>query len=110
MVTGYDSTSAFASLADTPINILWSAVGLKICAVAAGIKNYTSIIKEKKSKHDKAVLLAKTKLNSTEILNSRTIIYWYISHDESESVNNVLREYDDMKEEIKTLVTSSTVH
>ena len=31
------------------------------------IKNYRPIIKKKKQKHDKIVLLAKTKLNSTEV-------------------------------------------
>ena len=39
-----------------------SAVGLKICGITAGIKNYQSIIKKKKKKHDKIVLLAKTKI------------------------------------------------
>ena len=41
-----------------------SAVGLKSCALTAGIKKYNSIIKKKKKKHDKRVLLAKTRPNS----------------------------------------------
>ena len=48
--------------------------------------------------HDKIVLLAKTKLDSNEVLISKALINSYISHDEFVSVNNVLREYDDMKE------------
>ena len=40
-----------------------SAIGLKICSVTAGIKKYKSIIKKKKKRHDKVVLLAKSKLN-----------------------------------------------
>ena len=40
-------------------------VGLKICAITAAIKRYKLIIKKKK-KHDKIVLLAKSKLNSIE--------------------------------------------
>ena len=43
--------------------------GLKICAIAAGIKKYKSIIKKNKKKHDKTLLLAKTKLNSIKTLN-----------------------------------------
>ena len=35
------------------------------------------------------------------------LINLYISHDEFVLVNNVLREYDDMKDEIKNLKTSS---
>ena len=44
-----------------------SAIGLKLCTVTVAIKKYKSIIKKKKKKHDKIVLLAKTKLNSIEV-------------------------------------------
>ena len=57
-----------------PIGITSSAIGLKICAIAAGIKKYKSIIKKKKKKHDKIVLLAKSKLNSIEVLISKPLI------------------------------------
>ena len=40
-------------------------------------------------------------LNTVEVLISRALINSDISHDEFVSVNNVLRECDDMKEEIK---------
>ena len=63
-ITGCVSISAFASLIGIPIGITSSAIGLKICAITAGIKKYKSIIKKKKKKHDKIVLLAKSKLNS----------------------------------------------
>ena len=60
-ITGCISISAFASLLGVPIGITSSVIGLKICAVAAGIKKYKSIIKKKKKKYDKIVLLAKVK-------------------------------------------------
>ena len=47
-VTGCISISAFASLLDIPIGIMTSAIGLKACTIAAGIKNYKSIIKKGK--------------------------------------------------------------
>ena len=78
-----------------------SAIGLKICAIAAGIKKYKSIIKKKKKKHDKIVLLAKSKLNSIEVLIFTALIDSVISHDEPVLINNVLKEYNEMKEEIK---------
>ena len=49
------------------------------------------------------ILLAKTKLNSIEVLTFKTLIDLCSSHDESVSINNVLNEYDDIKEEIKNL-------
>ena len=51
-----------------------STTGLKIYAIIAGIKKYKSIVKKKRKKHDKIVLLAKTKLNSMKILISRASI------------------------------------
>ena len=105
IITGCVSISAFASLAGTPIGIRSSAIGFKICAVTAAIKKYKSIIKEKKKKHDKIVFLAKSKLNSIEILISKALIDSVISHDEFGLINNVLKECNEMKEEIKNLKT-----
>ena len=52
-VTGCISISALASPAGIPMSIASSAVGLKICAITAGIKKHKSIIEKKKKKHDK---------------------------------------------------------
>ena len=68
-VTGCISISEFTSLVGIPLGITNSEVELKICTITTGNVKYKSIIKKKK-KHDKVVLLAKTKLNSTELLIS----------------------------------------
>ena len=47
------------------------------------------------------MLLARSKLNSIEVLISKSLIVSNISHDEIILINNVLKEYDDMKKEIK---------
>ena len=104
-ITGCISISAFASLLGIPIGITSSAIGLKICAITAGIKKYKSIIKKKKKKHDKIILLAKSKLNSIEVLISKTLIDSVISHDKFVLTNNIQKEYDDMKEGAKNLKT-----
>ena len=62
---------------------------LKLCAISARIKKYKSIIKEKKAKH-KIVLLAKTKLNSIEVLIFKDLSDSNIGHDEFVLENNVL--------------------
>ena len=68
-IIGCIQISAFATLLGIPIGITSSSIELKICAITAGIKKYNSIIKKKKTKHDKLVLLAKSKLNSSRSLN-----------------------------------------
>ena len=88
-----------------PIGITSSTIELKISAIAAAIKKYKPIIKEKKKKTDKIVLLAKFKLNNMEVLTSKVLLNSNISHDEFVLINNVLKEYDNMKEEIKNLKT-----
>ena len=84
-----------ASLLGIPIGIPSFTLGLKICAIAAGIKKHKSIIKKKKKKHDKIVLLAKTKLNNIELLISKTLFDSNVSHNEFALIDNMLKEYDE---------------
>ena len=86
-------SSAFASLVCVPVGIPSSSIGLKICAITAGIKRYKPIKhKKRKKKCNKIMLLGKDKLNTIDVLISKTFINSYISHDKFVSIN-VLREY-----------------
>ena len=104
-ITECISISAFTFLVGIPIGITSPGVGLKICAITARIKTYRSIIKKKKKKHDKIALLPKSKLNSIEVLISKALISSIISHDEFVLINNMLKEYNKIKEEMKNLKT-----
>ena len=87
------------------VGITNSVVGIKVCAIAAGIKKYKLIIKKKKkNKHDEIVLLRKIKLDTIEVFICKSLIESYISHQEFVSVNNVLRDYNEVKEEIKKIL------
>ena len=88
-----------------PIGITSSEKGLKICAITAGIKRYKSITQNKKNNHDEIVLLVKSKLNSIEVLISKALMDSVIIHDKFFLINNFLKEYDEMREEIKNLKT-----
>ena len=105
--SGYVSIFAFASAeVCVPLGITSSSAGINICAITAGVKKYKSIIKKKKKKHDKIVLLGKDKLNTIEVPISKALVDSYISHNEFVSIKNVLREYNEMKKEIKNPETS----
>ena len=78
------SISAFA-LAVIHIGITSSEIELKICIITEGFKRYKLIIKKKQKKHDKIVSLAKSKLNSVEVLTSSALI------DEFALTNDVLK-------------------
>ena len=105
-VTGCLSVSVFATLVDISVGNTSSAVGLKICAITDGIKKYKSIIKKKRKMHDRTVLLGKANLDTIEVLISNALIDSSISHKEFVSLNTVLREYNELKEEIKNPETS----
>ena len=53
-------------------------------------------------------MLVKSSLNDIEVLNSKVLIDSVISHDEIILINNVIKEYEEMKVEIKNLKTYSS--
>ena len=99
-ITSCVSMPAFASLVCVPIDIMSSEVGLKTCAITAGIKKYHLIFKRKNRKNDEIVLLGKAKLHTIDILISKPLIDSNISHDIFDSVNDLFREYNEMNKEL----------
>ena len=58
----------------------------------ATAKKYKTINKKNEKKHDEIVLFAKSKLNSIEVLISKALIDWVISHDEFVVIDNMVKE------------------
>ena len=106
--TASNSIYAYVSLAGFSIRITGAAIGLN-CAITVEIKTYTSVIKKNKKKHDKMVLLAENKLNSAEVLISKSLIDSYIVQGELVLVTNLLKKYENIKKETKIL-RSLTIH
>ena len=88
------------------VGISSSAVGMKICTITVGIKKFKSVIRKKKKKHNRIVLLGKSKLDTIAVLLSKALIDSYIKHDEFGSVDSMLREYNETKEVMKSPETS----
>ena len=101
------STITYYYVFPFPLLFLWleltasSKIGLKTCVITTAIKMYKSIIKKKRKKHNKIALLAKFKLNNIEVLISKALINSNINHNEFVLINDVLKEFYDMKEEIR---------
>ena len=96
--------SAFASLIGIALGIASSTIGLKVGVINAGIKMHMSIIKKKRKKHGKIISLAKSRLNSIEVLISKALIDWNISHDEFVLISNMLKEFMIWKKKSKVLM------
>ena len=105
-ITGCVSISAFAYLVGFPIGITSSAIGLKIYTITGGIRKHKSMNKKKKKKHNKRVLLTKSKLNSIEVLICKALIDSNISQDEFLLINDVLKGFYEWKNQLQILVIS----
>ena len=94
------SISYFASLAGIPMGIMSSAIVSKTCVITAEIIKHKSIIEKKKKKYDKILSLAKSKLNRVEVVFSKPLIDSNISQNKFVLINNVPKEFDNMKGEV----------
>ena len=54
-------------------------------------------------------MLAKSKLKSIEVWISKALIYSNISHDKLVLINNVIKEFYDMKKKLKLLMTNKSL-
>ena len=80
-----------------PVGIASASFTLIFSLMAGIIKKLLSITRNKKKKHDKIFILAKSKLNSIETLVSQALIDMEISHEELATILNER----DKDEEIK---------
>ena len=73
-----------------------------IFSLTTGItKKLLKVTRKKKKKHNKIVMLAKSKLNNIETLMSQTLIDLEVSHEEFKTIVNEKEKYEEMKESIR---------
>ena len=96
---------SFASTIRVPVGIASASFTL-IFSLTTGItKKLLNITRKKKKKHDKILMLAKSKLNSVETLISQALIDMEISHEEFITILNEKDKYDKIKNyEINNIV------
>ena len=89
--------------------VVGAAVGIAsasftlIFSLTTGIvKKLLSIARNKKKKHDKILMLAKSKLNSIETLISQALIDMEISNEEFIIILNEKDKYEKMKENLRS--------
>ena len=88
----------FTSVVGAPVEIA-SAILPSIFYLTTGIiKKLLSITRNKKEKHDKILMLAKTKLNIIETLISQALIDIEISHEDFVAIFKEKDKYEKMKE------------
>ena len=97
------SIISFTSVVGTPVGIASASFTLIFSLTAGIIKKLLSIRRNKKKKHDNILMLAKSKLNSTETVASQAVIDMEISHERFDTIMKEKKKYEKMKENVRNV-------
>ena len=89
--TGGVCTISHATVVGAPVGIASAGFTIVFSLATGIIKKLVKTTKNRKKKHDKILMLAKSKLNGIETLVSKALIDMEISH---EKFNTILKEKD----------------
>ena len=96
------SIISFTSITGAPVGIASASLTLIFSLTTGIIQQLLNITRNKKKKHDKIFMLAKSKLNSTETLISQALIDINISHEEFIRILKEKNKYKRMKENLRS--------
>ena len=96
------SIISFTSIIGAPVGIASASLTLIFSLTTGIVKKLLNITRNKKKKHDKILMLAKSKLNSIETLISQALINMDISHEELVTIFNEKDKYDKMKDNLRS--------
>ena len=98
---GYNISSA--SVVGAPVGRASASFTLIFSLTTGIVKKLLNITRNKKKKHDKILMLAKSKLNSIETLVSQALIDMEISHEEFNKITREKQKYERMKENVRNV-------
>ena len=82
VLTGIISIASFATVIGGPVGIMSASCSLTFSITTGFVKKFLKTIRNKKKKHNKIVMLARSKLNSIESKISEALIKNEISHED----------------------------
>ena len=88
VATGSISIASFATVIGAPAGIIGASCGFTFSIASGFVKMFLKTIRNKKTKHNKIVMLARRKLNSIESKISEALINNEISHEDFMTVLN----------------------
>ena len=100
--SGGVSIILFTSIVGAPVGIASASLTLIFSLTTGIVKKLLNITRNKKKKHDKILMLAKSKLNSIETLISQALIDMEISHEEFITILNEKDKYEKMKDNLRS--------
>ena len=100
--SGGVSIISFTTIVGAPVGIASASFTLIFSLTTGIVKKLLNITRNKKKKHDKILMLAKSKLNSIETLISQALIDMDISHEEFVTILNEKDKYEKMKDNLRS--------
>ena len=100
--SGGVSIISFTSIVGASVGIARASLTLFFSLTTGITKKLLNITRKKKKKHDKILMLAKSKLNSIETLISQALIDMDISHEEIVTIVNEKDKYENMKDNLRS--------
>ena len=88
VTTGSISIASFATVIGAPVGMMSASCSLAFSITTGFVKKFLKTIRNKKKKHNKIVMLARSKLNSIESKISEALINNEISHEDFMAVIN----------------------
>ena len=82
VATGSISIASFSTVIGAPVAMMSASFGLVFSIITRFVKTFLKTTRNKKKKHDKIVILARSKLNSIESKISEALIDNEISHED----------------------------
>ena len=103
MLSGSISITSFASVIGVPAGIIGASCSFTFSITSGFVKRFLKTIRNKKKKHNKIVMLARSKLNSIENKISKALMDNEISHEDFETIINEEKKYRELKESIRMM-------
>ena len=103
VLTGIISIASFATVIGGPVGIMSASCSLTFSITTGFVKKFLKTIRNKKKKHNKIVMLARSKLNSIESKISEALINNEISHEDVMTILNEEKKYRELKESIRIM-------
>ena len=91
ILSGSISIASFASVIGAPAGIIGASCGFTFSITSGFVKKFLKTIRNKKKKHNKIVMLARSKLNSIENKISKALMDNEISHEDFETIINEVK-------------------
>ena len=101
--SGSISIASFAAVMGTPVGIASASLSLTFSLFTGIVKKLLKTTRNKKKKHNKIIMLPRSKLNSTESKVSEALINSEITHEDFMIIINEEKKYRELKESIRMM-------